>query len=99
MNLLDLIEDLELDAAMICDRGSADDARLQMQAAGVLRKIHRILTPFADAADKADAQSEEQLRLLGTRMSNDASPGWGIKRHHLNAAREFLRGNGDVADG
>ncbi len=93
MNITDLIEDLELDAAMSADNGNAEDGKLCMRAAGVLRRIHRILTPFADAAEAADKASEEQNRLLGSELTPDASPGWGIKRRHLDAAREFLREN------
>lgn len=95
MNILELIEDLELEAHMICDKSGADDARLQMQAAGVLRKIHVILTPFANAADKADKASEEQKRLLGSELTPDATFGFGVKISHLKAARDFLRINAD----
>ena len=98
MNITTLIEELELDAQMTAEMENAtpEDGKLAIQAAGVLRKIHRILTPFAEAAEKVDKASEEQKRLLGSEISPDASPGWGIKRRHLDAARDILWENADV---
>jgi hypothetical protein len=88
MNITELIEDLELDAMASQDAGRDDT--LSMRAAGVLRKLHAVLTPFAEAAEKADKASEDQERLIGSRMGSLASPGWGIRRFHLDAAREIL---------
>lgn len=100
MNITTLIEELELDARMTAEMENAtpEDGKLVMQAAGVLRKLHRILTPFAAAAEKADKASDEQKRLLGSEISSDASPGWGIKRRHLDAAREILWENAELRD-
>lgn len=55
-----------------------------------LDEARATLQPFADAAEKADAASDQQKRLLGSEISADASPGWGIRRKHLNAARAIL---------
>jgi len=88
MNITELIEELELDAMASQDSGRDDN--LSMRAAGVLRKLRGVLTPFAAAAERADSQSKEQVRLLGSEMSPNASPGWGIKRRHVDAAREIL---------
>lgn len=54
------------------------------------------LTPFAAAAEKADAESAQHKLLLGTEVSPYASPGWGIQRQHLDAARSVL-GHNDEA--
>lgn len=95
MNITELIEELELDAQMANEMENArpEDGRLQMEAAGMLRKMAAALQPFAEAAVKADKASEDQERLIGCRMGSLASPGWGIRRLHLDAAREILWGN------
>lgn len=92
MNVTDIIEELELRAVMSSEMAGAtpEDGRLDMLAAGVLRKMQRALTPFAEAAEKADRSSDEQKRLLGSELASNASPGWGIKRYHVDAAREIL---------
>lgn len=92
MNITELIEELELDAAMQADMENArpEDGRLSMEAAGTLRRLFNALKPFAEAADIVDLQSEEQSRLLGSTISANASPGWGIRRHHLDTARAAL---------
>lgn len=93
MNLDDLIDDLELHATLSAQAGGADpeSARLHMASATALRKVRHLIAPFAEAANRADKTSEEQKRMLGSELSSEASPGWGIKRKHLDAAREFLR--------
>ncbi len=63
------------------------------EMADAVEGMIKALAPFADAAAKVDVQSDEQLRLVGSRISEDASPGWGIRRKHLNAAREILGRN------
>ena len=95
MNITELIAELELDAQMSNEMENArpEDGRLQMEAAGMLRKMSAALQPFAEAADKADKASADQERLIGSRMGSLASPGWGIRRFHLDAARDLIRHN------
>ena len=71
---------------------AGQDGGLSMRAAGILRNIHAALTPFAEAAERADEASAQRERLLGSGIGDEASPGWGIKRRHLDAARLILRG-------
>lgn len=95
MNITELIEELELDAQMANEMENArpEDGRLQMEAAGMLRKMAAALKPFADAAAGVDKSSADQKRLIASEISADASPGWSIRRKHLDAAREILGGN------
>lgn len=56
----------------------------------VIAELSAALMPFADAAERADEESRKQSRLLGSTMGPNASPGWGIKRHHLDTARRLV---------
>jgi hypothetical protein len=50
------------------------------------------LAPFAIAADRADVDNEAQKTLLrNSGMTDNASPGWGVKYGHLKAARDVLQ--------
>ena len=57
-----------------------------------VRELEESLRPFAESAAKAEANQVQSERLGMGRMTDDASPGWGIKIRHLKAARAALEG-------
>lgn len=95
MNINKLIEELELDslAGVEFETPTPVEGCLSMRAAGTIRRLADALLPFVLAAEKADKASEDQKRLLGSEITPDASPGWGIKRKHLDAARKAFGEN------
>lgn len=58
-----------------------------------INQLEQALEPFSVAADLVDIKCDEQLKFIGSRISENASPGWGIRRKHLNAARKVLNTN------
>ena len=74
------------------DNGDVEYGRPFVEAANKLQKMQDALRPFAEAAEKADESSDQQKRLLGVEMSEDSSPGWGIKRIDVNRARDVTEG-------
>lgn len=55
-----------------------------------IERLKKALQPFAEAADKADKSAEQQKRLMGSAMSDNATVGWGIKYEHVKEARAAL---------
>lgn len=52
--------------------------------------------PFVFAAKNVDAASTKQKQMIGSEISPEASPGWGIERRHLDAIREILSENSGI---
>jgi hypothetical protein len=57
------------------------------EMADTVENMINALAPFADAAEKVDGQSDQ------FQIGDNATPGWGIRRKHLNAVREILGQN------
>ena len=90
MNITKLIYELEVMATEWADDGDAKEGKILMDAAGLIKQMRDALTPFAGAAERADKASREQERLMGSAISPESSPGWGIKRRHIDAARAAI---------
>ncbi len=56
----------------------------------MIEELAEALRPFAEAADRADESAAETERLGMGRLSDNASPGLGIKFRHLRRARAML---------
>ena len=54
------------------------------EMAGTVEAMINALAPFAAAAEKIASDSKQ------FEIGDNATPGWGIKRKHVDAAREIL---------